>query len=97
MAIDDFGSGYSNFTHIVELNPDYLKIDGSLIKDIDINPRSISIVKAIKYFADELGIKVIAEYIHSEYILKKVLETGIIYGQGYYLKEPIPLKKRKIA
>ncbi len=97
IAIDDFGSGYSNFTHIVELNPDYIKIDGSIIKDIDINPRSIAIVKAIKYFADELGIKVIAEYIHSAYILRKVLETGIIYGQGYFLKEPIPFKKRKIA
>ncbi|MBK3332837.1 EAL domain-containing protein [Persephonella atlantica] len=97
IAIDDFGTGYSNFTHIVELNPDYLKIDGSIIKDIDINPRSIAIVKAIKHFADELGIKVIAEYIHSEYILRKVLETGIIYGQGYFLKEPLPLKKRKIA
>ncbi|WP_456393579.1 putative bifunctional diguanylate cyclase/phosphodiesterase [Persephonella sp.] len=97
IAIDDFGTGYSNFAHIVELVPDYLKIDGSLVKDIDINPRSMAIVKAIKYFADELGIDVIAEYIHSEYILKKVLEMGIVYGQGYFLKEPVPLKKRKIA
>ncbi|SNZ06714.1 diguanylate cyclase (GGDEF) domain-containing protein [Persephonella hydrogeniphila] len=93
IGIDDFGTGYSNFAHIVELHPEFLKIDGSLIKDIDINPRSIAIVKAIKYFADELGIDVIAEYIHSEYILKKVIKMGIIYGQGYYLKEPIPIKK----
>ncbi|WP_457635160.1 putative bifunctional diguanylate cyclase/phosphodiesterase [Persephonella sp.] len=97
IGIDDFGAGYSNFAHIVELNPEFLKIDGSLIKDIDINKRSIAIVKAIKHFADELGINVIAEYIHSEYILRKVLEVGITYGQGYYLKEPLPLRKRKSA
>lgn len=93
IGIDDFGTGYSNFAHIVELHPEFIKIDGSLIKDLDINPRSIAIVKAIKYFADELGIDVIAEYIHSEYILKKVIKMGIIYGQGYYLKEPVPIKK----
>ncbi|WP_457643257.1 putative bifunctional diguanylate cyclase/phosphodiesterase [Persephonella sp.] len=97
IAIDDFGAGYSNFAHIVELVPDYIKIDGSLIKDIDINPRSITIVKAIKYFADELGIDVIAEYIHSQTVLKKVMEMGVIYGQGYFLRKPALLKRRKTA
>ncbi|WP_297454276.1 bifunctional diguanylate cyclase/phosphodiesterase [Persephonella sp.] len=97
ISIDDFGSGYSNFSHLVELAPDYLKIDGSIIKDIDTNSRSLAIVKAIKSFADDIGIKVIAEYIHSESVLRKVLELGIIYGQGYYLKKPQPIKKRKIA
>ncbi|WP_051654668.1 bifunctional diguanylate cyclase/phosphodiesterase [Persephonella sp. IF05-L8] len=97
ISIDDFGSGYSNFSHLVELAPDYLKIDGSIIKDIDTNYRSRAIVKAIKSFADDIGIKVIAEYIHSETVLKKVLELGIIYGQGYYLKKPQPIKIKKIA
>ncbi|WP_029523082.1 bifunctional diguanylate cyclase/phosphodiesterase [Persephonella sp. KM09-Lau-8] len=97
ISIDDFGSGYSNFSHLVELAPDYLKIDGSIIKDIDTNYRSLAIVKAIKSFADDTGIKVIAEYIHSESVLRKVLQLGIIYGQGYYLRKPQPVEKRKIA
>ncbi len=95
IAIDDFGTGYSNFSHIVELNPDYLKIDGSLIKNIDLDPRSFSIVKAIKLFADDLGIDVVAEFIHNEQVLNKVKSIGIRYGQGFYLKKPIEVELKK--
>ncbi len=95
IAIDDFGTGYSNFSHIVELNPDYLKIDGSLIKNIDLDPRAFSIVKAIKLFADDLGIDVVAEFIHNEQVLNKVKSIGIRYGQGFYLKKPIELEIKK--
>ncbi|WP_456399742.1 putative bifunctional diguanylate cyclase/phosphodiesterase [Persephonella sp.] len=90
IAIDDFGTGYSNFSHIIELNPDYLKIDGSLIQKIDVDHKAHSIVKAIKHFADDLNIKVVAEYVNNRDILEKVLESGIRYGQGYYLQPPIP-------
>ncbi|RMD46697.1 MAG: EAL domain-containing protein, partial [Aquificota bacterium] len=95
IAIEDFGTGYSNFSHIVELNPDYLKIDGSLIKNIDLDPRAFSIVKAIKLFADDLGIDVVAEFIHNEQVLNKVKSVGIRYGQGFYLKKPIELEIKK--
>ncbi|NPA53749.1 MAG: EAL domain-containing protein, partial [Aquificae bacterium] len=95
IAIDDFGTGYSNFSHIVELNPDYLKIDGSLIKNIDLDPRAFSIVKAIKLFADDLRIDVVAEFVHNAQVLRKIKSIGIRYGQGFFLKKPIelPLKK----
>jgi len=88
IALDDFGSGYSNFTYLHELNPDYLKIDGSLIKDIHTNDKSHIIVKTIVSFAQELGIKTIAEYIHNKDVYKKVVDLDIDGHQGYYLGEP---------
>ncbi len=88
IAIDDFVSGYSNFSYLQELNPDYLKIDGSLIKDIDTNIKSHIIVKTIVSFAQQLGIKTIAEYIHNESIYDKVVELNIDGHQGYFLGEP---------
>lgn len=90
IALDDFGSGYSNLTHVVELQFDYIKIDGNLIKKIDRDNVSYSVVKAIKGFASELNIDLVAEFISSKEIYDKVKEIGIKYGQGNYFKEAIP-------
>ncbi len=96
IAIDDFGSGYSNFEHILRLDVDYLKIDGSLIKNIDKDANSKVIVESIVSFAKKLGIKTVAEFVHSEDVDRVVLELGIDYRQGYFLGEPSgALKKRK--
>ncbi len=89
IAIDDFGSGYANFSHLIELKPDYIKIDGSLIKNIDKDANAFILVKAITTFSKEMGIKVIAEYIHSEDVYKKVQELDIYGYQGYYFSEPL--------
>jgi len=88
IAIDDFGSGYSNFERISELRVDYIKIDGSLIKNIDKNEDMKIIAKTIVAFAKELGIKTIAEYVHSEEILACVQAIGIDYAQGFYIGKP---------
>lgn len=88
VAIDDFGTGYSNFEYLVKLNADYLKIDGSLIKDIDTNKTSQIVVKNLVNFARDLGMKTIAEFVENEAILNKVKELGIDYTQGYYFSEP---------
>lgn len=88
IAIDDFGSGYSNFENILKMNVDILKIDGSLIKSIDQNPRHRIVVEAIVDFAHRIGVDTVAEYVASEEILKNVTDLGITYAQGFYTGKP---------
>ncbi len=88
IAIDDFGSGYSNFSYILQMQPDYIKIDGSIIKNIDHCQNSYKIAKSIKEFAKRIGAKTIAEYIHSEAVYEKAKELGIDGFQGFYFSEP---------
>jgi EAL domain-containing protein (putative c-di-GMP-specific phosphodiesterase class I) len=88
IAIDDFGSGYSNFSYLIKLKANYIKIDGSLIKDIDINESSLLVVETIVTFAKKLGMKTVAEYVHSSVVMNKVKELGIDYAQGFYIDEP---------
>lgn len=90
IAIDDFGAGYSNFARVVQLNIDYLKIDSSLIKEIDRNGKLQILTETIVHYARRLGIKTIAEYVHSKEVHIKVIELGVDYSQGYYLGEPRP-------
>lgn len=88
IAIDDFGSGYSNFENVLKLNIDYLKIDSTLIKNIDNNTDLQIVTRTIVNFSRELNIQTIAEYVHSEQVLAKVKELMIDFSQGYYLGEP---------
>jgi diguanylate cyclase (GGDEF)-like protein len=88
IAIDDFGTGYSNFAHILRLNVDLLKIDGSLIKNIDTDTNAQTIVEAIVHFSQQLGLKTIAEFVHTQSVYEKCLELNVDYFQGYYLSEP---------
>jgi len=88
LAIDDFGTEYSNFERILDLDIDFLKIDGKYIKDIDTNKKSYEITKAIVYFAKNANIPVIAEFVHNKKIQKIIEELGIEYSQGYYFSEP---------
>ncbi len=89
IAIDDFGTGYANFSHLIELKPDFIKIDGSLIKNIDTDTNAFILVKAITTFSKEMNIKVIAEFIHNESVYKKLQEVEIYGYQGYYFSEPL--------
>ncbi len=88
IAIDDFGSGYSNFLHLTLINPDFIKIDGSLIKNIDKDNKSLAICRAIIGFARELKMKTIAEFIHSKDILDITTDLKVDKHQGFYLGEP---------
>ncbi|HFU74728.1 MAG TPA: EAL domain-containing protein [Arcobacter sp.] len=88
IAIDDFGSGHSNFERLLSFQPDILKIDGSLIKDIATNHFSRDIVETIKLFADKQKIKTVAEFVSTKETLEVVREIGIDYLQGYLLAEP---------
>lgn len=88
IAIDDFGSGYSNFSHIFELNVDYLKIDGSLVKFITTDESSRVIVKTIVNFASNLGLKTIAEFVEDRDSLELLEKMGVDFVQGYYIGKP---------
>ncbi|WP_236618705.1 EAL domain-containing protein [Lebetimonas sp. JH292] len=86
--MDDFGTGYSNFSYLADIHPDYIKIDGSLIKTINKNKRYYTIVKHVNYFAHDLGIKTIAEFVHNKEVYDVLVELGIDGFQGYYIEEP---------
>ena len=88
IAIDDFGSGYSNFSYLIKMKTDYIKIDGSLIENLDVDKQSVIVVETIVDFAKKLGVKTVAEYVHSSVIMDKVKELGIDYSQGFYIDEP---------
>ena len=87
MGIDDFGIGYSNFAHIVKLDVDFVKIDGSLIENIETDRSARIIVKSIVSFARELGIETIAEHVHSQSIHETVKALGVDCSQGYFFGE----------
>ncbi len=88
IAIDDFGTGYSNFEHLLRLDVDYIKIDGSLIKDVLVSKGNENIITMIINFAKDQGFKTIAEFVSSKEILEKVKYLGVDYVQGYYIHEP---------
>jgi diguanylate cyclase (GGDEF)-like protein/PAS domain S-box-containing protein len=88
IAIDDFGTGYSNFEYLLKLDIDFIKIDGSMIKNIDKDKDAEIVVSVIVDFAKKKNIKTIAEYVETESILNKIKEMGIDYSQGYYFSEP---------
>lgn len=87
IAIDDFGSGFSNYEHILNINTDYIKLDGSLVKKIDTDVY-YNLVKSIVQFCLQQNIKVIAEFVSDLKILRYVKALGIDYSQGYYIGKP---------
>lgn len=88
IAIDDFGSGYSNFEHILRLDVDYIKIDSSLIKNLDKDVNAQIITRTIANFARKLGLKTISEYVHSKEVYEKAVGLGVDFSQGFYFGEP---------
>ncbi|MBU1216384.1 EAL domain-containing protein [bacterium] len=90
ISIDDFGSGYSNFTNILKLNIDYIKLDGSLIEKLNTDINIQHMIKGLILYAKNANIKTIAEFVSSKELADTVRELGIDYLQGYYYGEPKP-------
>lgn len=88
ISIDDFGTGYSNFEYIMKLKVDYIKIDASMIKDIDKNINSQMVTETIIDFARKMNIQTIAEFVHSQSVFEVVKNMGIDFAQGYYFGKP---------
>ena len=90
LAIDDFGTGYSNFEYLIKLDATYIKIDGSIIKNIHKEDGAMDVDKAIVTFAQARGMKTVAEFVSSKEIFDSACALGIDYSQGYYIGEPKP-------
>jgi PAS domain S-box-containing protein len=88
IAIDDFGSGYSNYERLLDYQPDIIKIDGTLVKNIATSDFSVSVVNSIVSFAKAQNMEVVAEYVENEEIYLTLMELGVDYFQGYYFGKP---------
>ncbi len=96
IAIDDFGSGYSTLATVIALRPDYIKIDGSIIRNLLNNEESIIILNTIRYLAQQLGVETIAEFVETGELQQVVELYSISFSQGYYFSKPEPLENLSI-
>ncbi len=90
-ALDDFGSGLSSFAYLKTLPVDYLKIDGSLVRNIATDNTDLAMVEAINRLAHAMGIQTVAEYVENEACLDVLRSLGVDYAQGYALGRPMPV------
>jgi len=90
-SLDDFGTGISGFSYLRALDVDFLKIDGSFVKNIDDDEVARSMVQSISQVGHTMNLKVIAEFVENQNILNILREMGVDYGQGYYILKPGPL------
>ena len=88
IAIDDFGSGFSNFEYILKIKPEYIKIDGSLIQKIDTDMEAYILVESIINLAHKLNIKIICEFVSTQTIFKLLKNLNVDQFQGYYFHQP---------
>ncbi|MDR6235702.1 EAL domain-containing protein [Pseudomonas oryzihabitans] len=92
IALDDFGAGLSSFTYLKNFRVDYVKIDGSFVRNLDQDPLDRAIVESINQVAHHLGAATIAEFVESQATFELLRQIGVDYAQGYALGKPIPLK-----
>ena len=89
LSIDDFGTGFSSFAYLLDIDIDYLKIDRSFVKNVHEHRKSHAIVKSIIDVGINLGVEVVAEGIESELEMDLLAAEGCHIGQGYFISKPI--------
>lgn len=87
-AIDNFGASFVNLKNILALKPNYIKLDATIIENIDNDLEAFALAKAIVVFATALGIKTVAKFVSTESLKEKALELGVDYLQGFGIAKP---------
>jgi EAL domain-containing protein (putative c-di-GMP-specific phosphodiesterase class I) len=96
-ALDDFGSGLSSFAYLKNLQVEFLKIDGSIVRDIGTDAVNAAMVSSIQQLASAMGIKTVAEFVETDAILQRLADIGVDYAQGFGIARPEPLNELKPA
>jgi EAL domain-containing protein (putative c-di-GMP-specific phosphodiesterase class I) len=91
VALDDFGTGLSSLSFLRQLPITMLKIDGSFVRDVLVDPRAESMVRAIAQLARSMSMATVAEYVETREIAARVARLGVDYGQGFAIGRPTPL------
>jgi diguanylate cyclase (GGDEF)-like protein len=91
-ALDDFGTGVSSLAYLKDLSVNYLKIDGSFVRDAITNSRSESMIKAIAQLAKVMCMETIAEYVETDLLRARMADLGVDYGQGFAMGKSQPLE-----
>ena len=94
IAVDDFGSGTTSLRRVRELSPNFLKLDGSLVKELATSVTDRDFVSALVPLVHDLGVKIIAEFVQDEETVEFLRGLGVEYGQGYYLGMPEPFPSK---
>ncbi|MBK7657130.1 MAG: EAL domain-containing protein [Betaproteobacteria bacterium] len=92
ISLDDFGTGYSSLSYLKMLDIDYLKVDQSFVRDLEIDPDDRTLCEAMIVMAHKLGLKVVAEGIETQAQLDFLVNAGCDFGQGYLFSKPLPAK-----
>ena len=91
LALDDFGTGMASFEYLKNMPFDVVKIDGSFVKDMHIDPTDKAVIKYIQEIASLKNQETVAEYVETKEDVEELTKIGVTYGQGYYLGKPRPL------
>ncbi|WP_323808906.1 putative bifunctional diguanylate cyclase/phosphodiesterase [Zeimonas arvi] len=89
VALDDFGAGYTSFSYLKELPGDFVKIDGSFIRDVNLNPANHAITRAIVDLSHEIGMACVAEWAENAEIVRTLMDLNVDYAQGFGLCRPV--------
>jgi EAL domain-containing protein (putative c-di-GMP-specific phosphodiesterase class I) len=90
LAIDDVGSGFSSMNHVLQLEPDLVKLDAALTRGIELDPRRSTLISAMTRFADAAGADLVAEGVETSREMETLRDIGVPLGQGFYLGRPEP-------
>ncbi len=93
ISVDDFGSGYATYTTIISLSPKYIKIDGTIIKDIATSDKNVIILRSICFMANLINAQIIAEFVENEETQQVLEQYNVNYSQGYLYSKPQPISK----